>query len=457
MRALLLLLVVVAAFLLVLRFFPSDGVGAEERPAGEASEGDPQASATRQDAGVGARFLTRPEGSASLYRAEEAPAAEPAAVAAGSAAERSEEMPSWLREIEATPVRGAPHTQVLLAEAVLHGPAADVARLLDDPDVGLSEERALVVLAFKEALDGRRSRALEHAQSLGQEVRWAPGDQARLRGALVPGEGGAARPSAAREEGPLELAMEMALAQREAEASFQERRFDRAARLYSDLILNELDAPWEAHGDALARWSEALNVAQDQHRWNARGTWPSVELVVEAGDSLTTVRKRYIDRYPARLMCTGLIAKANALRGYLQPGQKLRIPTDPVEALVDLGSRRVLLLVGGEVARSYEAGVGRDGEETRTGVFVAGEKQENPTWFPKGREPIPFGDPRNPLGTRWIPWKAGDDVTSYGFHGTNDPASIGQAASDGCIRLRNADVEELYELLPAGARIVVRA
>lgn len=456
MRALLLLLVVVAAFLLVLRFFPSDGVGAEERLASDSAAGA-QASPTQQSAGVGARFLTRPEGSGGLYRAEEAPAAAPVTVAAGSADEGAEEVPSWLREIEATPVRGAPRTQVLLAEAVLHGPAADVARVLDDPDVGLSEERALVVLAFKEALDGRRSRALEHAQSLGDEVRWAPGDQGRLRGALVPGEGGAARPSAAREEGPLELAMEMALAQREAEASFQERRFDRAARLYSELILNELEAPWEAHGDALARWSEALNVAQDQHRWSARGTWPSVELVVEAGDSLTTVRKRYVDRYPARLMCTGLIAKANALRGYLQPGQKLRIPTDPVEALVDLSSRRVLLLVGGEVARSYEAGIGRDGQETRTGVFVAGSKQENPTWFPKGREPIPFGDPRNPLGTRWIPWKAGEDVTSYGFHGTNDPTSVGQAASDGCIRLRNADVEELFELLPEGARIVVRA
>ena len=46
--------------------------------------------------------------------------------------------------------------------------------------------------------------------------------------------------------------------------------------------------------------------------------------------------------------------------------------------------------------------------------------------------------------------------TSFGFHGTNDEAGVGQRVSRGCIRLRNDDVRELYELLPVGAQVIVQ-
>jgi len=73
-------------------------------------------------------------------------------------------------------------------------------------------------------------------------------------------------------------------------------------------------------------------------------------------------------------------------------------------------------------------------------------------WFPKGRAPVPFGDPENPLGTRWIAW---DGSNSLGYHGTSEEDRIGEAASDGCIRLRNQDVEVLFEILPKGSPISV--
>jgi lipoprotein-anchoring transpeptidase ErfK/SrfK len=132
------------------------------------------------------------------------------------------------------------------------------------------------------------------------------------------------------------------------------------------------------------------------------------------------------------------------------------VPTDPVSVLVDLDTRWLLCLEGEEVVASWPVGVGRVGEETIAGRFTVGEKQENPPWFPAGREMIPFGDPRNPLGTRWRGWFRDGVKTSYGIHGTKDPTSIGKAESDGCIRLRNEDVEALFELVPLSSPILVQ-
>ena len=465
MRAIFLFLVVVVAFLLVLRFYPSDGVeGAEDRGretvAGMLEE--------RRDEGTRARFATpSPEAlsersaglDAGLGNGRSDAVREPDVRGAMPAEEAvsSNGAPSWLDELEADPVvaRGG-RSEVALGEAILHGTVSDVVRLLDDPGLGYDDERCLVVLAFKEAMEGRRQRALEHAEKLGDSPTWRSGEEERLRAALT-GAAVGVEPSRARGGGPVAFAMEMSLALREAQVFFEERRYAPAARLFSELIVNELDAPWREHRGALANWGQMLNLAQDEHRWNPRADWPGVEMVVEAGDSLTTIRKRYLGNYPERLMCTGLIAKSNRLTGYLQPGQRLRVPTEPVEVLVDLSAFRVCVLIGGQVARTYEVGTGRAGEDTITGLFTAGEKQTNPSWFPRGQEMVPFGDPRNPLGTRWIPWmRPGGERTSYGFHGTNQPESIGSAASDGCIRFRNAEVEEFFEVVPEGTRITVR-
>ena len=110
----------------------------------------------------------------------------------------------------------------------------------------------------------------------------------------------------------------------------------------------------------------------------------------------------------------------------------------------------------GEVAAAWPAGIGKESSATRVGQFTVGKKQEEPMWFPQGRKPVPYGDPENPLGTRWIAWHdAGGEATGLGFHGTNEPDSIGRDASLGCIRMRTPDVEELFEILPLGAPVRV--
>lgn len=71
----------------------------------------------------------------------------------------------------------------------------------------------------------------------------------------------------------------------------------------------------------------------------------------------------------------------------------------------------------------------------------------NPDWYaPEGRV-YHYGEPENILGTRWLGFKEADGRRGFGIHGTSDPASVGTDASNGCIRMNNADVEEVFSML----------
>jgi len=107
--------------------------------------------------------------------------------------------------------------------------------------------------------------------------------------------------------------------------------------------------------------------------------------------------------------------------------------------------------------RTYPVAVGQPAYPTPTGNFHVVEKQMNPTWFPPsspwaaGLGPIPPGA-GNPLGTRWI----GTSAPGIGIHGTPNAASIGSAASHGCIRMRIPDVENLYPKVQVGMPVFIR-
>ena len=245
--------------------------------------------------------------------------------------------------------------------------------------------------------------------------------------------------------------------EREAEAALASGRPRDAVQGWSSLLLAEVAAPGSDPA-RLARWSERLHAAQREYRWHRRGAWPAREVVIPPGDNLINVRKRALAEQPDLLVCTGQIARANQLDGdVIHPGGKLRIPTDRVHVLVDLDAHWVFYAAGDEVIAAWPAGVGKESSATQVGTYTVGEKNKSPMWFPKGRKPVPFGDPENPLGSRWIAWlDDGKASTGLGFHGTNEPDSIGKDASQGCIRMRTADIEELYEILPVGAEVRVQ-
>jgi lipoprotein-anchoring transpeptidase ErfK/SrfK len=114
------------------------------------------------------------------------------------------------------------------------------------------------------------------------------------------------------------------------------------------------------------------------------------------------------------------------------------------EIVVSLEDRKLALVENGQVVKVYPVAVGKPSTPSPTGTFSIARRVENPTYHHDGKT-IPPG-PSNPVGTRWM----GLSVKGYGIHGTNEPKSIGKAASHGCIRMAKADLEELYPLVEVG-------
>lgn len=95
------------------------------------------------------------------------------------------------------------------------------------------------------------------------------------------------------------------------------------------------------------------------------------------------------------------------------------------------------------LVKTFSCAVGKPSTPTPTGTYKVTYKQKNRPYYSGG---IAGGDPKNPLGTRWIQFKG----NAYAIHGNNDKSSIGKSVSGGCIRLYNSDVEWLYERVKEG-------
>jgi len=119
--------------------------------------------------------------------------------------------------------------------------------------------------------------------------------------------------------------------------------------------------------------------------------------------------------------------------------------------LVSLADRQLAVLEDGEVIARFPIAIGAEASPTPTGKFRVVSRVANPAYYHPGTV-IPAGED-NPVGTRWL----GLSQKGYGIHGTNVPRSIGTAASHGCIRLRNRDVERLFTLLQVGDVVEIRS
>ncbi|MFC0283111.1 L,D-transpeptidase [Camelimonas abortus] len=130
----------------------------------------------------------------------------------------------------------------------------------------------------------------------------------------------------------------------------------------------------------------------------------------------------------------------------------------PGTIVVSTSERRLYFVLPGGKAIRYGVGVGREGF-TWSGTHRITMKREWPSWTPpasmlKRRPDLPRfmpGGPDNPLGARAL--YIGN--TLYRIHGSNEPETIGQAVSSGCIRMVNEDVIDLYSRVKVGAKVVV--
>jgi hypothetical protein len=127
--------------------------------------------------------------------------------------------------------------------------------------------------------------------------------------------------------------------------------------------------------------------------------------------------------------------------------------------VVHVDTNRLDLYEGFSVSRSWSVATAKPGWITPDGEWTLYQKRENPTWYNPaldswgaGLPAVVPGGPGNPMGTRAL------YITAPGLiriHGTTTPSSIGTYASHGCIRMHNAEVEELYELVPVGTKVII--
>ena len=117
--------------------------------------------------------------------------------------------------------------------------------------------------------------------------------------------------------------------------------------------------------------------------------------------------------------------------------------------LVSLVDRQLVVIDGGNVIARFAVAVGAADSPSPVGQFRIVNRVSNPTYYHPGSV-IPSGK-NNPIGTRWV----GLSQKGYGIHGTNAPGSIGHAASHGCIRLRNRDMERLFTLVRVGDTVEI--
>lgn len=184
-------------------------------------------------------------------------------------------------------------------------------------------------------------------------------------------------------------------------------------------------------------------------------TDPTMRLyTVKSGDTLAKIAKANDVQADWRI-----IQRINGLKSEksLRIGQKLKLPMGAFHAEISKSKYQMRLYAGEGAARVliaiFPVGLG-ELNSTPTGAFMVRPKSKliNPQWNnPKTGEHFAADNPLNPIGERWIGLIGveahNQGFKGYGIHGTVDPASIGKQASMGCVRMSDADVELVYELL----------
>jgi lipoprotein-anchoring transpeptidase ErfK/SrfK len=117
--------------------------------------------------------------------------------------------------------------------------------------------------------------------------------------------------------------------------------------------------------------------------------------------------------------------------------------------LISIADRKLAVIENGAVQRIYPIAVGKNSTPSPTGSFLIVDRITDPTYY-HGNVVVPPGR-HNPLGTRWM----GLSKKGYGIHGTNAPKSIGKAASHGCIRMTQSDLEELFSHTRVGDVVLI--
>ncbi len=200
-------------------------------------------------------------------------------------------------------------------------------------------------------------------------------------------------------------------------------------------------------------WRRAVEILDDADKRLMNSSAPAQEkgfYRVVRGDSLARIASRYYTSVGALIRCNESLHREDGRDPVIRPSQTLSYIQGTWSIRVSKQHFLLLLYLDGELYRVWTVGIGKE-NRTPSGRFLITDKLTDPAWTPPGRF-IAAGDPENVLGTRWLkltPTEGTDpSLEGYGIHGTTEPETVGTSCSAGCIRMRNEEVEELFDFIP---------
>ena len=234
-------------------------------------------------------------------------------------------------------------------------------------------------------------------------------------------------------------------------ASKEERALFDLARKYENS--GDLLSLRDTYRKIIEKFSSSDNVQKAQEELentNVRILFSSIPMTdsvsyeIQKGDTLAKIAKKFSNTQE-------MILKANNLKSpkVVPLGRKIKVHNEKFSIVVDKSQNILTLKSADEIVKTYRVSTGLN-NSTPVGNFKIINKIVDPPWYTAGSV-IPADSPKNILGSRWM----GISAQSYGIHGTTEPQSIGKQITSGCVRMKNSDVEELYQIVPEGTEVII--
>ena len=232
----------------------------------------------------------------------------------------------------------------------------------------------------------------------------------------------------------------------DAENAFSEGKLLEARDLYKKAVESIIDA------NKLKKIQERLEDINIKIILSPIKDECSAEYVVQPKDALVKIAKKFGTT-------VNLIKRSNNLSSdTIRPNQKLKINTCKFSIVVDKSQNLLFLKKKGEVIKTYIVSTGKDNSTPIGTFYINRDKLIKPTWYKTGAI-IPPDSPDNILGSRWMGLGGvdggGAEIEGYGIHGTTEPNDLGKQITLGCVRMKNQDVEVLFDIVPVGTEVIV--
>ena len=216
-----------------------------------------------------------------------------------------------------------------------------------------------------------------------------------------------------------------------------------ARNVLSDLYLNK------KFPEKQKEIKETLDKLNEDLIFSPKHSSDAIVYTVQAGDVLAKLAKQFNTNHELIMRINGKPSSR------LNIGEKLKIVSGKTKILVCKSDFTLTLLLNDHYVKQYRVCVGKN-DKTPVGTFEVKNKMKEPVWYSPDGGVFPFGHKENILGTRWIGFKDKPDAIGFGIHGTTLPETIGTASSNGCVRMVNSDVEELYDFVTPDTEIVIK-